>query len=135
MSGIVSTCLTVILDSNSGIVELNYPVGNQVVLNLTNVMISFADGAKSIAAGSIIYLDLGELTSHTSLNGNLDNNQVLVLTNDISTSVTSYTPFIPIGLDKSIPTRFNYQVLKPDGTSVANLTSIVLQFSYSFLAQ
>ena len=125
-----SSSLTVILDSNTGVTELNYPIPDDTILSLSNVMITFTNGTASIAAGSIIYLDLGELTSHTSLNGNLVNNQVLVLTNNTTTSVTNYNPSIFVGLDRGVPVRFNYKVTQPDGTLIANLTTITLQFSY-----
>ena len=130
-----SSSLTVILDSNTGVTELNYPIPDDTILSLTNVMITFGSGGSgavenSGVAGSIIYLDLGELTSHTSLNGNLVNNQVLVLTNNITTGVTNYNPSIFVGLDRGVPVRFNYKVTQPDGTLIANLSTITLQFSY-----
>ena len=133
MTSIKSTLLTLNLTSNQGVFDIGYGISKDVLLSLSHVQISFADTTKSGAAGSIINIDLGELTSHSSLNGNLSDEQLLTLTNDISQSVTHYQPALNIGLDKNVPTRINYRILKSDGTLVQNLTSITLQFNYIYI--
>jgi len=133
MTSIKSTLLTLNLTSNRGVFDIGYPISKDVLLSLSHVQISFADTTKSGAAGAIINIDLGELTSHSSLNGNLADEQLLTLTNDISQAVTSYQPGLSIGLDKGVPTRISYRILKSDSTLVQNLTSITLQFNYIYL--
>lgn len=132
---ITSTCLTLILDATDGIIDLNYPVSDEVVLTLTNVLIAFDDDVASANNGPIIFCDLGELTSHTALNGNLNSNQVLTLTNDPSIQTTLYSPQIPVGIDKSIPTRITYKLSKQDGTILVGLNTVILQFAYSYLVK
>ena len=129
---IVSTSLTLVLDA-SGTIDINYPVNDNVVLTLANVLISFDDAAASLAAGPVIYCDLGALTSHTALNGNLNSSQVLVLTNNQTLATSRYSPQIAVGVDKAIPTRIDYKLTKPDGSIVADLVNVVLQFNYSEL--
>ena len=130
---IVSTALTLVLDSASGTIDLNYPVNDNVVLTLTNVLISFDSSGDSGTAGPVIYCDLGELTSHTALNGNLNSQQVLVLTNNDTFETSRYSPQIPVGVDKSVPSRITYKLMKPDGSLLVNMKTVVLQFAYSFL--
>ena len=130
---IVSTALTLILDASSGTIDLNSPIDTNVVLTLTNVLLSFDDAAASIAAGPVIFANLGEMTSHTALNGNLNSNPVLVLTNNDTIETSRYSPQIPVGVDKKIPSRITYSLTKPDGSAVVDFKSIVLQFAYSYL--
>lgn len=125
---VTSTCLTLILDSNSGVINLNYPIDSEALLTLTNVLLSFDSAGESLTAGNIIYADLGQLTSHTKLTGNLNDNQVLVLTNNDLLQTSRYSPQIPVGVDSVIPSRISYRISKRDGSLVLGIKNIILQF-------
>jgi hypothetical protein len=132
-SFVKSTSLTLNLTSNSGTVEMSYPIPKNVLLSLVNAQITFTNAGQSLAAGSLINIDLDQITSHTSLNGNLDNEQILTLTNDTTKAVTQYNPRLSVGLDQSVPIKIDYKIQKSDGSLVANLTSVLLQFNYIYL--
>lgn len=126
---ITATTLTLILESSSGTLDINYPVPSESLLTLTNVLISFDSAADSATAGPVLRADLGALTSHVRLNGNLENDQVLILTNNDTLETSRYSPQIPIGLDNTIPSRLDYKITNSDRTPTANIKAIILQFS------
>ena len=132
MTSLISTSLSLILDSNSSYIDLNYGIHSKATLKLTNVLISWDSAADSLANGSVIFADLGELTSHTRLNGNLDDSQYLVLTNDVTKQVSNYSLDLAIGADKNVSTRIKTELRRFDGTLITNFDRVVMQFSIVF---
>ena len=129
---ITSTALTLILDSNAGTIDLNYPINSKSILTLTNVLISFDSQAESTTAGPVLRADLGALTSHVRLNGNLANDQVLVLTNNDLLETSRYSPQIPIGVDAAVPSRIDYKVTNANGSLTLGIKVIILQFGIQY---
>jgi hypothetical protein len=125
-----SSLLFLNLSGASGVATLAHAIPKQELI-LKSYNITWDTTGDSTAAGSLIFVQLGNSFSSNRINSNLHTiTNDIPLLNDLSLRVTSMSPDTTISMDKLLHAKFHYKVVLPSGLDVANITDINLVFEY-----
>jgi hypothetical protein len=114
----------------TGTATLAHAIPKQELV-LKSYNITWDSVADSTAAGSLVFLELGNTFSSNRVNSNLHTiTNDIPLLNNITLRVTGMAPDTHISMDKILNSKFVYNVFDSTGQTVANLTAVNIVFEY-----